>query len=70
MYNDVSMTLISFWFLGRIEALKHGQNDIDIARNDSECGICLEQFKDYREGDILQCFKIVEKKAPIDWGTW
>lgn len=30
-----------------------------------ECGVALEDFNDFREGDVVQCFTLDEVKATV-----
>jgi translation initiation factor IF-2 len=41
---------------GRISSLKHLKDSVNEALKDYECGIRLEKFKDFQEGDILEAF--------------
>ncbi len=48
------------FFEGRILSLKHFKDDIKEAPQGYECGIALEGWKDFKEGDIIESY-IVEK---------
>lgn len=48
---------------GRIASLKHLKNNVTEVKKEYECGIRLEKFKDFQEGDIIEAF-IMEKEAP------
>lgn len=48
---------------GPILSLRRFQADVSEVREGQECGIRLEQFSDFREGDVLEFFE-VEKKTP------
>ena len=48
---------------GRISSLKHIKNNVTEVTKDYECGIRLEKFKDFQEGDIIEAF-ITEKVMP------
>ncbi len=41
---------------GRIISLKHIKDNVSEVTKDHECGIRLEKFKDFQEGDILEAF--------------
>lgn len=41
---------------GRISSLKHLKDSVNEVLKDYECGIRLEKFKDFQEGDILEAF--------------
>ncbi|GHS91700.1 translation initiation factor IF-2 [Alphaproteobacteria bacterium] len=51
-------------FTGKMESMKHEQDDIKEAKEGHECGIILEGFNNLEKGDILECFEIVEV-APV-----
>ncbi len=48
---------------GRISSLKHLKDSVNEVLQDYECGIRLEKFKDFQEGDILEAF-IIETVKP------
>jgi len=48
---------------GRIASLKHLKNNVTEVKKEYECGIRLEKYKDFQEGDIIEAF-IMEKEAP------
>lgn len=43
---------------GGIASLKRHQDDVNEVREGYECGIGLQGFSDFQEGDILECFVI------------
>ena len=45
---------------GSISSLKRFQNDAREVRDGQECGIALDNFYDFEEGDIIECF-LMEK---------
>ena len=70
--NDLKLcTLISFVlyypFAGKLSTLKRGADDISSAKKETECGVTLENFKGFEEGDIIQCVTINYLKQEIDW---
>ena len=58
-------------FEGKIESLKHYQQDVKRVDAPQECGIKLENFDDIREGDELEfaVIKKVNKKLTFDEGN-
>ncbi len=46
----------------KIASLRHGKEDITSIEAGKECGITLHDYNDVKIGDVVQCFKIVEKK--------
>ena len=45
-----------------IDSLKRFKDDASEVREGFVCGIGLGNMKDIAEGDIIQCFEMVEKK--------
>jgi len=45
---------------GRIESLKHFQDEVAEVREAQECGIRLEKSMDYKEGDLLEFYELTE----------
>ncbi|MEX0701278.1 MAG: translation initiation factor IF-2 [Planctomycetales bacterium] len=49
-----------------IASLRREKDDVREVVNGMECGIRLEGFNDVKEGDILEAFRIEEKKRTLD----
>jgi translation initiation factor IF-2 len=45
---------------GRVASLKRFQNDAASVRDGQECGIRLERFSDFEEGDIIEFYEVEE----------
>ena len=41
---------------GEVSSLRHEKDDVREARAGFECGIGVKGFKDFKEGDILECY--------------
>ncbi len=50
---------------GRIESLKHFQDDVSEVKAGMECGIKLEKFNDVKVGDIIEAYRLVEVKPEL-----
>ncbi len=50
---------------GRIASLRHFQDDVKEVKAGSECGLRLENFTDYQEGDIIECYTIEKVAAKL-----
>ena len=48
-------------YKGRLVSLKHLKENVTEVKKDYECGIRLEKFKEFQEGDIIEAF-IIEKE--------
>lgn len=56
-------------FDGNIASLKHLKDDVQEVRAGMECGIRLEGFTDFQEGDLLQCYTVERTaKDSVDIG--
>jgi Leucine-rich repeat (LRR) protein/WD40 repeat protein len=53
-------SLVSVWrqqkkvYRGKVISLRRGTNDVHKVESDNECGVMLDQFNDYRIGDVLE----------------
>ncbi len=50
-------------YQGRIASLKHLKDNVNEVKKDMECGLALDKFQDFQEGDIIYAFQI-EKRKP------
>lgn len=50
-------------YKGRISSLKHLKENVTEVKKDYECGIRLDKFKEFQEGDIIEAF-VIEKEIP------
>ena len=46
---------------GELESLRRFKDDVEQVRAGTECGIGVRNYKDVREGDIIECFESVEE---------
>ena len=49
----------------KISTLKRFKDDVKEVRAGYECGINVEGFNDYEEGDIIECFDIEEQRPSL-----
>ena len=52
-------------YSGKITSMKHEKDEIKESKQTHECGILTEGFNDYKEGDIIKCYEIVQKERFI-----
>lgn len=45
---------------GKLATLKHYQNEVSKVEAGSDCGLCLENYQDIREGDVIECYVLEE----------
>ncbi|KDQ16200.1 hypothetical protein BOTBODRAFT_64856 [Botryobasidium botryosum FD-172 SS1] len=50
---------------GPLVTLKQVKKDITEARKGTECGIGLDSFKDIKEGDLIQCYQVIQKPGVL-----
>ena len=46
----------------KIDSLKREKDDVKEVAEGYECGIKLENFSDIKEGDIFECYEMIEEK--------
>ncbi len=51
---------------GTIETLKRFKDDIREVETGKECGIKIENFNDVKIGDIIEGYKVIEKKRTLE----
>ncbi|MEM8867418.1 MAG: translation initiation factor IF-2 [Verrucomicrobiota bacterium] len=49
----------------RIVNLKRFKDDVKEVRAGYECGINIDEFDDYEEGDIIECIEVIESRASL-----
>ncbi len=47
-------------FEGELESLRHFKENVDEAKNGTECGIGVKQYNDVKPGDRIECFERIE----------
>ncbi|MGQ9470633.1 MAG: translation initiation factor IF-2 [Candidatus Aminicenantales bacterium] len=50
-------------YQGRVASLKHLKDNVSEVKKDMECGIGLDKFQDFREGDIIIAFQLQKTKV-------
>ncbi|WP_425288818.1 translation initiation factor IF-2 [Spiroplasma endosymbiont of Amphibalanus improvisus] len=53
-------------YIGEINNLKQGKNDVNELKKDQECGITIKKFNDIKEGDIIEAYEIKIKKTLLN----
>ena len=52
-------------FEGRIDSLKRFKEDVREVASGFECGIAIDNFNDWQEGDVLEVFQLVAKRRTL-----
>lgn len=47
---------------GKLTSLKHGKESMNVIEAGKECGLTIEKFNDFIEGDLITIFEIVKKE--------
>jgi translation initiation factor IF-2 len=50
---------------GRIASLKHFQDDVKEVKAGGECGLRLDNFSGFQEGDIIECYTVEKVAATL-----
>jgi len=50
---------------GNLVSLKHFQDQVKSVREAQECGIRLDHFADFKEGDIIETYEIEEHEQTL-----
>lgn len=50
---------------GKIESLRHFQDEVPEVREAQECGIRLERFDDFAPGDVIECYHFEELERTL-----
>ncbi|MCL5991767.1 MAG: translation initiation factor IF-2, partial [Bacteroidetes bacterium] len=51
---------------GTIHSLKRNKDDVKDVESGYECGITLDGFQDFEEGDTIQAYKLLEIKRTLN----
>jgi translation initiation factor IF-2 len=50
---------------GRIASLRHFQDDVKEVKAGAECGLRLDNFQEFQEGDVLECYTVEKVAATL-----
>jgi translation initiation factor IF-2 len=51
---------------GMLKTLKHFQNEVPEVKEGQECGMAFENYDDIKDGDIIECFEVIEEERVIE----
>jgi translation initiation factor IF-2 len=51
---------------GTLKTLKRFKDEVKEVKENMECGMAFEKYDDIQEGDIIECFEIVEEARTLD----
>lgn len=51
---------------GELDSLRHFKDDVNEVKQGVECGICVKNYQDVREGDQIEVFQNVEVKRTLE----
>ena len=49
-------------YTSKIASLQHEKDQVKEAKNGFDCGITIADYQDIREGDLIECYQMVEVK--------
>ncbi|MDD6088305.1 MAG: translation initiation factor IF-2 [Desulfovibrionaceae bacterium] len=52
-------------YTGKIASLRRFKDDVREVLKGYECGICLENFNDIKDGDVIEAFEVIEEAATL-----
>jgi translation initiation factor IF-2 len=52
-------------YTGKLDSLKRMKEDAKDVATGFECGIGIDNFSDWKEGDIIDAFKMVTKRRTL-----
>ncbi len=50
---------------GTLKTLKRFKDDVKEVKNNFECGCAFEKYEDLKEGDIIECYEIIEQNRKL-----
>ena len=51
---------------GKLKTLKRFKDEVKEVREGMECGMAFENYDDIKEGDIIECFDVIEESRSLD----
>ncbi|MEM6781092.1 MAG: translation initiation factor IF-2, partial [Pseudomonadota bacterium] len=51
---------------GTLKTLKRFKDEVKEVKEGTECGMAFENYDDIKEGDIIECFEIIEEARQLD----
>ncbi len=51
---------------GRLKTLKRYQDEVKEVKEGMECGMAFENYEDIKEGDVIECFDIVQEARTVE----
>ncbi len=51
---------------GMLKTLKRFKEEVKDVRQGEECGMAFENYDDLKEGDVIECFEVIEEARVID----
>ncbi len=50
---------------GKIASLRHVKDEVRELKAGMDCGISLEGYQDFNEGDTLEVYEVIEEKRSL-----
>jgi len=52
-------------FDGNLDSLKNVKKDVQVMKKDTDCGMGFDGWKDFKEGDLVQCYEVIEERRTL-----
>ncbi|KAF8541882.1 hypothetical protein BDD12DRAFT_916448 [Trichophaea hybrida] len=52
-------------FDGNLDSLKNVKKDVLVMKKDTDCGMGFDGWRDFKEGDLIQCYEVIEEKRTL-----
>ena len=49
-----------------LKTLKRFQEEVKDVKEGQECGMAFESYDDIKEGDVIECFEVIEEERIIE----
>ena len=51
---------------GMLKTLKRHQDEVKEVKEGNECGMAFETYDDIKEGDVIECFEVIEEERKVN----
>ena len=51
---------------GMLKTLKRFKEEVKDVKEGQECGMAFESYDDIKEGDVIECFEVIEEERIIE----
>ena len=51
---------------GTLKTLQRFQDEVKEVKEGTECGMAFENYDDIKEGDVIECFEVIEEARTLE----